>query len=134
MEIGCARASVDEVLKLAASGDRLKLHRLRDKDGEGVRPRGELEFKDVTVQEVHSFVDYVYGGLNIDFTVAVDFTASNGDPLQPGSLHAGGETPYEAAIRGVGSILDFYNLDKCVLPAAVLCSTDRGQTVHGVRV
>merc|ERR1719220_2573328 len=34
-----------------------------------------------------SFVDYLQGGLALNFSVAVDFTASNGDPQNPRSLH-----------------------------------------------
>lgn len=34
-----------------------------------------------------SFFDYIAGGMQIAFTVAVDYTASNGDPSQAGTLH-----------------------------------------------
>uniref|UniRef100_A0A3B3X1Y7 C2 domain-containing protein n=1 Tax=Poecilia mexicana TaxID=48701 RepID=A0A3B3X1Y7_9TELE len=30
--------------------------------------------------KMHSFLDYIMGGCQIQFTVAIDFTASNGDP------------------------------------------------------
>lgn len=34
-----------------------------------------------------SFLDYIAGGMQINFTVAVDYTASNGDPRMRTSLH-----------------------------------------------
>ena len=47
------------------------------------------------------------------FTVAVDFTASNGNPSQPSSLHYvnpfGGNNQYTAAIQAVGEIIQDYD-------------------------
>ena len=34
-----------------------------------------------------SFLDYIMGGTEVNFMVAVDFTASNGRQDQPDSLH-----------------------------------------------
>uniref|UniRef100_A0A8C9VM48 Copine-7 n=1 Tax=Scleropages formosus TaxID=113540 RepID=A0A8C9VM48_SCLFO len=36
---------------------------------------------------IYSFLDYIMGGCQIHFTVAIDFTASNGDPRNSCSLH-----------------------------------------------
>jgi hypothetical protein len=33
-----------------------------------------------------SFLDFVHSGINLNFTVAIDYTASNGQPEQPTSL------------------------------------------------
>ncbi|CAN6471891.1 unnamed protein product [Victoria cruziana] len=35
----------------------------------------------------HSFLDYIAGGCELNFMVAIDFTASNGNPRLPDSLH-----------------------------------------------
>ena len=47
------------------------------------------------------------------FTVAVDFTASNGNPSNPSSLHYvnpyGGNNQYTAAIQAVGEIIQDYD-------------------------
>ena len=51
---------------------------------------GTIEFKDFQLLEVPSFVDYLRGGWHISLAVAIDFTASNGDPSHPRSLHAMG--------------------------------------------
>uniref|UniRef100_A0A6I8NNK1 Copine 4 n=1 Tax=Ornithorhynchus anatinus TaxID=9258 RepID=A0A6I8NNK1_ORNAN len=39
------------------------------------------------IHKMHSFLDYIMGGCQIQFTVAIDFTASNGDPRNSCSLH-----------------------------------------------
>ncbi|CAG0885995.1 unnamed protein product [Darwinula stevensoni] len=62
-----------------------------------------------------SFLDYVKGGTQIHFTVAIDFTASNGHPQDPRSLHyrnPNGLNPYAMAIRAVGDIIQDYDSDK----------------------
>ncbi|KAK0144908.1 Copine-8 [Merluccius polli] len=62
-----------------------------------------------------SFLDYIKGGTQINFTVAIDFTASNGNPSQPTSLHY--MSPYQLnaytlALRAVGEIIQDYDSDK----------------------
>lgn len=49
---------------------------------------GKIEFKEFQMVEVPSFVDYLRGGWQISLAVAIDFTASNGNPMDPRSLHA----------------------------------------------
>ena len=46
-----------------------------------------LTLKNLKVERTHSFLEYVFGGCEIDLTIAVDFTLSNGNPTQPESLH-----------------------------------------------
>ena len=60
------------------------------------------------------FVDYVSGGCNLDVVVAIDFTGSNGDPRQPGTLHhlGGGPNDYEKAISAIVSVLAKYDSDQ----------------------
>jgi len=38
-------------------------------------------------EKKHSFLEYVFGGCDIDLTMAIDFTLSNGAPNNPDSLH-----------------------------------------------
>jgi hypothetical protein len=64
-----------------------------------------------------TFLDYVRGGTELNFIVAVDFTLSNGHPASPKSLHyvhPSGQVlnAYANAIIGVGSVLDFYDTNK----------------------
>ncbi|XP_058504789.1 copine-4 isoform X1 [Solea solea] len=65
--------------------------------------------------KMHSFLDYIMGGCQIQFTVAVDFTASNGDPRNSCSLHY--IHPYQPneylkALVAVGEICQDYDSDK----------------------
>ena len=48
---------------------------------------GDLVFDGSTVVAIPRFIDYLSGGLEMRMFVAVDFTASNGPPLDPRSLH-----------------------------------------------
>jgi hypothetical protein len=56
-----------------------------------------------------SFVDYISGGCELNVTVAIDFTGSNGDPRKPGTLHYlhkdGQKNDYEKAISAIVKIL-----------------------------
>jgi hypothetical protein len=61
-----------------------------------------------------TFMDYIAGGTEIGLVVAVDFTASNGDPKQRTSLHYLTPTEpneYAKAIIAVGEILAPYDSD-----------------------
>ncbi|XP_029456986.1 copine-9 isoform X1 [Rhinatrema bivittatum] len=71
-----------------------------------------LSFK---VESEYTFVDYIKGGTQLNFTVAIDFTASNGNPSQPTSLHY--MNPYQLnaygmALKAVGEIIQDYDSDK----------------------
>jgi hypothetical protein len=72
----------------------------------------------VQVKQRPEFVDYLTGGCKISLAVAIDFTASNGDPRQEGTPHyfhppASKEwNDYEKAIFAVGSILAKYDSDQ----------------------
>lgn len=76
----------------------------------GQAGRGRLNFRLFEKWERPSFVDYLRSGWQIGLTLAIDYTASNGNPSQPNSLHfLGGQNQYEAAIAQVGSILEPYD-------------------------
>jgi copine 1/2/3 len=62
-----------------------------------------------------NFVDYVSGGCELNVVVAIDFTGSNGDPRQPGTLHhldANSMNQYEKAISAILTILAKYDSDQ----------------------
>jgi hypothetical protein len=62
----------------------------------------------------YSFIDYLRGGMQINLTVAIDFTGSNGNPNQVNSLHYLGPNAnqYETAIRACGDIVAYYDYDQ----------------------
>ncbi|XP_074539416.1 copine-4 [Halichoeres trimaculatus] len=65
--------------------------------------------------KMHSFLDYIMGGCQIQFTVAIDFTASNGDPRNSCSLHyihPFQPNEYLKALVAVGEICQDYDSDK----------------------
>ncbi|KFO26979.1 Copine-5 [Fukomys damarensis] len=67
------------------------------------------------VESECTFLDYIKGGTQINFTVAIDFTASNGNPSQSTSLHY--MSPYQLnayalALTAVGEIIQHYDSDK----------------------
>uniref|UniRef100_A0A8C5WZV2 C2 domain-containing protein n=1 Tax=Malurus cyaneus samueli TaxID=2593467 RepID=A0A8C5WZV2_9PASS len=73
---------------------------------------GVVVLLDLKIHRVYSFLDYIMGGCQIHFTVAIDFTASNGDPRNSCSLHY--INPYQPneylkALVAVGEICQDYD-------------------------
>eukprot|EP00903_Cladosiphon_okamuranus_P009585 g9125.t2 len=99
-----------------------------------------------------SFFDFLAGGLEMQFTVAIDYTASNGDPNVADSLHYHDPSgrvlnQYAQSISSVGKILEHYDTDKrfpvlgfggCPIPGApaLHCFAVNGKEhdseVHGI--
>eukprot|EP00128_Syssomonas_multiformis_P017406 Colp12_sorted_trinity150504_noHs@27058 len=78
---------------------------------------GLLIVDSCTVYQPPTFLDYLYGGCELLFTVAVDFTASNGSQKSPTSLHyinPSAPNAYQAAIMGIGDVLMAYDSDKLI--------------------
>lgn len=65
---------------------------------------------------MHSFLDYIRGGCQINLITAVDFTASNGNPMHTNSLHYNGPSgkpnEYLQALTSIGEILTPYDSDQ----------------------
>jgi len=63
-----------------------------------------------------TFLDYIIGGCELKLIFAIDFTASNGNPKQPGTLHYCGDASrlneYERAIREIASVLLEYQIEQ----------------------
>lgn len=81
-----------------------------------------MKFKGNTISIVNfelrrtvNFLEYVFGGCDINLSIAIDFTASNGPPNQSDSLHYMGNmqgNQYYNALSSVGNILQYYDSDK----------------------
>ena len=78
---------------------------------------GALKLLSFSIQEKSTFVDYLKGGEQLNLVVGIDFTASNGIPTEPSSLHAfrsGEPNEYQTAIDNVGQIVLNYDFDQKV--------------------
>ncbi|XP_067010318.2 copine-8 [Anabrus simplex] len=75
---------------------------------------GEVRLMRYEMKKVYSFLEYIRGGLELSCTIGIDFTASNGDPRSPDSLHYISHHPnqYEQALSAVGEIIQDYDSDK----------------------
>ncbi|XP_039982800.1 copine-3-like isoform X2 [Xiphias gladius] len=76
---------------------------------------GIIIIKQCKIKKEYTFLDYIMGGCEINFTIAIDFTGSNGDPKSPLSLHyinPQGYNEYLAAIWAVGNVIQDYDSDK----------------------
>ncbi|KAM7279200.1 hypothetical protein ACFE04_006334 [Oxalis oulophora] len=78
--------------------------------------KGHLFVDQFVEKKQYSFLDYISSGFELNFMVAVDFTASNGSPRSPNSLHyidpSGQLNSYQQAIMEVGEVIQFYDTDK----------------------
>ena len=72
----------------------------------------------VRVERVPTLLDFVRGGCQLNMVVAIDCTASNGQPTERASLHyRGGQAhgqlnEYQRAILSIGTILQDYDTDQ----------------------
>jgi len=76
------------------------------------KPSGHLHLADASVAPVPTLMQYLFGGLELHFSVAIDFTASNGDPSSPSSLHhdsPDAPSAYVNALTSVGAVLEPYS-------------------------
>jgi len=88
----------------------------RQKKGSKYTNSGTVQLKSIKIELNPTFLDFIRGGLQVNFTVAVDFTGSNGNPKSPQSLHfqdpSGRPNQYVTAINAVGGIVQDYDSDK----------------------
>lgn len=101
---------------LASEGATFELVNNRKKKKKSYRHSGLLKIMQCKMIKVHSFLDFIRGGCEMKLLLAVDFTASNGNPRNPNSLHYFGDpnrpNDYLRAIRSVGDILLPYDSTK----------------------
>jgi len=90
---------------------------IKKKGKKGYKNSGEIRLTHLQQRKAYSFLDYVRGGTELACTFAIDFTASNGNPSSPESLHyflpnSTCLNQYEMAIHSVGQIIEDYDSDK----------------------
>ena len=93
---------------------------------------GTISISSIKVFQKFSFLDYIFGGCQINFTVAIDFTGSNGNPRSPSSLHY--NNPYQPnqyvrALTSVGEVCQDYDTDK-MFPALGFGAKIGGRVSH----
>ncbi|KAJ1349656.1 hypothetical protein KIN20_005253 [Parelaphostrongylus tenuis] len=113
--IGSCQMSLDDLLTNEIKSKPLINEKKRERKGNKYKNSGTLEFDGIQILKQHSFLDFIAGGTQLDFAVAVDFTASNGAVHKPTSLHyinPAQPNQYEIAIRAVIDICQHYNNSK----------------------
>lgn len=114
--IGSVMVTFNQLQENCQVGTRMQL--TRDSNPKHAnKSRGTLSVVKCVVTPMYEFVDFILAGCEISFFVAIDFTASNGDPRSPSSLHyldPMGRKPnaYQTAIDAVGGVLQHYDTDK----------------------
>ncbi len=111
--IGSFTTTVNDLQNTASN----KRHSLINQDLRARKARyvnsGTLVIDGFTCVKQHTFLDYIRGGCEINLITAIDFTASNGNPMFPNSLHFTGATnAYAKAIMAVGNVLTPYDDDQ----------------------
>ena len=114
LEFNSSKTEAEERLRLAFKySDGLKGIQ-ENIDSKGIKGFVKIHIKEFNLL---SFVDYVAKGLNINLITAIDFTGSNGHPMDEASLHyINGQEPtqYEKALRSCGEILAAYDDDQLI--------------------
>jgi len=96
---------------------------------------GEISLQSCEIIRKPSFIEYLKNGQQMNLVVSIDFTGSNGDPRDVGSLHfmnPAQPNEYVRSIVEVGDVLIEYDTDKQVAGfgfGAVL-PTGLGETSH----
>jgi hypothetical protein len=69
----------------------------------------------IELKKQYTFIDYLRGGMQLNLSIGIDFTGSNGTPSQSSSLHfinSNGMNSYEKAIRACGDVVAYYDYDQ----------------------
>ncbi|CAB4058421.1 Copine-3,Copine-9,Copine-5,Copine-2,Copine-8 [Lepeophtheirus salmonis] len=113
--IGSTTLTLEEILEKVPFKYDLINPKKKEKKGSKYKNSGVLHFQKVSSELKHSFMDYILSGLQVNFTLAIDFTASNGNPDSPSSLHNRNDpnNPYLTAIRAVGGVVQEPDTPHC---------------------
>eukprot|EP00158_Paraphelidium_tribonemae_P005198 Partr_v1_DN27223_c1_g4_i3_m39031 putative copine family len=106
--IGQYGASINELITTTGS----KQFQIKDAKGKAI---GNATINSCQIKHKLSFMAYLKAGVQLNLSIAIDFTGSNGDPNTPQSLHfrsPSGPNQYQQAISWVGGILQDYDFDK----------------------
>ncbi|KAK9286147.1 hypothetical protein L1049_014529 [Liquidambar formosana] len=132
--IGKLQKSVADLEKLYREKNGLNFIRPSSRQSREKVLKGQLFVDLYCEKDVHSFIDYISSGFELNFMVAVDFTASNGNPRNLDSLHyidpSGRLNAYQQAIMEVGEVIQFYDSDRRFPAWGFGGKTDNGAVSH----
>jgi hypothetical protein len=112
--IGSCETSVKELIQ-QGSGMQWSCVNPKKASKKGYQNSGVIILTLCEASKDATFLDYIAAGLQINVTIAIDFTGSNGKITSPESLHhVGGSHPnaYMRAIEAVGNVIQDYDSDK----------------------
>lgn len=113
--------SADTSARQLLSGTNTEIAIVSTGRGHGHRkPGGTFRIDQSQVIKRHSFLDFIRGGWEMNMVMAIDFTGSNGNPAQPGTLHYadpyGTLNQYQQTITSLSEVMVQYDNDQvCVL-------------------
>ncbi|WOL12610.1 protein BONZAI 2-like isoform X1 [Canna indica] len=113
--VGKVVKSLAELEKLHQSqnGENLLLPAVSDNDNQDKVLKSQIFVERFHQRQSKTFLDYISDGCELNLMVAIDFTASNGNPRLPDSLHyidpSGRPNAYQRAILDAGEVLQHYN-------------------------
>ncbi|CAF98784.1 unnamed protein product, partial [Tetraodon nigroviridis] len=115
--IGCFETNLAQIQQTSATyaAEFECVNKKKKEKKKGYKNSGIIIVKKCSVVKEYTFLDFIMGGCQINFTIAIDFTGSNGDPRLPNSLHyinPQGFNEYLAAIWAVGNVIQDYDSDK----------------------
>ncbi|KAI9144387.1 copine-1 isoform c [Paraphysoderma sedebokerense] len=114
--IGTAKITFSDLLAQKTSFTVDLIHPKKQSKSKSYKNSGQIFATQIEVIKEFSFLDYISSGTELSFGVAIDFTASNGEPSRPGTLHyihpSGTPNDYMKAIWSVGHVIMAYDTDK----------------------
>uniref|UniRef100_A0A670IMW1 Copine-3 n=1 Tax=Podarcis muralis TaxID=64176 RepID=A0A670IMW1_PODMU len=109
------------------------IHPEKKRKKKSYKNSGIVRVKSCKIEMEYSFLDYIMGGCQINFTVGIDFTGSNGDPKSPDSLHyisPNGINEYLTAIWCVGNVVQDYDTYVKTIFSCSSCNVSLSQVSH----
>ena len=107
---GSVRFTLREVKAAIAASSPARFPLKKSKSNGHVVEAGKLIVNKCEISVPFSFIDYIRSGVEINTMIAIDMSATNGNPFDPRSLHHNqGENEYMIALREVGNVLAAYD-------------------------
>jgi len=114
--IGELVTSVAELVSMQPGTSMALINKKKKAKKRNYKHSGQLILHYVRIESRPTFLDFIQNGTELNFVVAIDFTASNGNPSHSNSLHYnspnGEPNQYVTAIQAVGEIIQDYDSDK----------------------